>query len=139
MRRYHTGASRPDQVFVFGSNLVGEHAGGAAQFAFYYRGASMGIGQGLTERWSPVDRLDLRSYALPTCAFPGIPLTFETVKAAVTLFKMYANVREDLEFFVTAIGTGIAGFTHEQIAPLFRDAPINCVLPQEWERIFNAS
>lgn len=124
-RRYHDGNSSPDQVFVFGSNLLGIHAGGAARFAADHRAATQGIGQGPTGR----------AYALPTMAVIGVPLTLEGVKAAVTLFKAFAYVREDLEFFVTSVGTGIAGFTHEEIAPLFADAPLNCVLPQEWQRI----
>jgi hypothetical protein len=124
-RRFHDGNSRPDQVFVFGSNLMGHHAGGAARFAVDYRAATQGIGQGPTGR----------AYALPTMAQLGVPLTLEGVRAAVTLFKVYAYVREDLEFFVTPVGTGIAGFTHEEIAPLFADAPSNCVLPAEWQEI----
>lgn len=132
-RRFHDGNSRPDQVFVFGSNLMGDHAGGAARFALLNRGAIDGIGQGLTEIWSPVDRGYLRSYALPTMAMVGVPLGLEDVRAAVTLFKVFAVVREDLEFFVTPVGCGIAGFRHEDIAPMFRDAPLNCVLPPEWK------
>ena len=42
---------------------------------------------------------------------------------------------EDVTFVVTAIGTGLAGYSHEQIAPMFMGAPYNCVLPKEWESI----
>jgi hypothetical protein len=139
VRQYHDGTSRPDQVFVFGSNLMGDHAGGAARFAEERRAAVMGIGQGFTERRPLADgKLVLKSYALPTCALPGVPLTFDGVRAAVTLFKAFAYVREDLEFFVTAVGCGIAGFKHEDIAPMFRDAPMNCVLPPEWKEIIGS-
>lgn len=133
-RRYHDGNSRPDQVFVFGSNLMGDHAGGAAAFAVRERCAVLGVGQGMQPSWLFHDN-PRKSYALPTMAMLGVPLTLEGIKAAVTLFKVFAYVREDLEFFVTAIGTGIAGFTHEEIAPLFADAPLNCVLPVEWQPI----
>jgi hypothetical protein len=124
-RRYHNGVSDPTQIFVFGSNLLGAHQGGAAKFAFEERGARWFAGQGHFGQ----------SYALPTMAMIGVPLTLEGVKAAVSLFKVYAYVRGDLDFFVTAVGTGIAGFTHEEIAPLFADAPLNCILPIEWQEI----
>lgn len=133
VRRYHNGESRPDQVFVFGSNLQGLHAGGAAAFAVAHRGAVHRLGQGIQPSWM-FHEDDRSSYALPTMSNIGVPLPFEVVRAAVTLFKAYAATQRS-EFFVTAAGTGIAGFTHEEIAPLFADAPMNCVLPQEWREI----
>ena len=30
------------------------------------------------------------------------------------------------------IGTGLAGYRHEDMAPMFKDAPPNCILPEEW-------
>lgn len=138
-RRFHDGNSRLDQVFVFGSNLMGDHAGGAAKFARQHRGAMHAIGQGFMEAWrsAPLGNASGKCYALPTMAKIGVPLTLEDVKSAVTLFKVFAYVREDLEFFVTPVGCGIAGFRHEDIAPMFADAPMNCVLPQEWQSILD--
>lgn len=124
-RRFHDGQSRLDQVFVFGSNLNGHHAGGAARFAFEERDAKWYIGQGPTGN----------AYALPTMSKIGISLTTDEVKAAVTMFKAWARAHDDLEFFVTPVGCGIAGFRHEDIAPMFRDAPLNCILPPEWEEL----
>lgn len=132
---YHDGASQTCQVFVFGSNLMGQHVGGAAKFAADHRGAMEGTAHGLVELWCPGEAHDLMSYALPTMATLGVPLTLTGVAASVTLFKAYATIRPELEFFVTAIGTGIAGFTHEEIAPLFADCPDNCYLPGEWQAI----
>ena len=34
----------------------------------------------------------------------------------------------------TRVGCGRAGYKDEQIAPMFKDAPANCVLPKEWLR-----
>ncbi len=45
-----------NEIFVFGSNLAGAHAGGAARVAHRYFGAEWGKGVGLTGR----------SYAIPT-------------------------------------------------------------------------
>jgi hypothetical protein len=47
---------KPNCVFVFGSNLGGIHAGGAARYAADNFGAAMGVGEGITGQ----------SYALPT-------------------------------------------------------------------------
>jgi hypothetical protein len=38
----------------------------------------------------------------------------------------------DCTFQVTRIGCGLAGYTDAQIAPMFADAPVNCVLPDGW-------
>jgi len=35
---------------------------------------------------------------------------------------------------VTRVGCGLAGYRDEQIAPLFRDAPANCDLPDGWRQ-----
>lgn len=110
------------RVFVFGSNLDGDHAGGAAAYAARHCGAKMGIGQGLVGG----------SYALPTCSKAGVPLTLESVRTAVAQFIEYAYKRLDLTFFVSEVGCGIAGFKPADIAPMFDNAPSNCDLPPGW-------
>ena len=37
---------RPNEIFVFGSNLGGFHGGGAAEFAYRSFGAGLGQGEG---------------------------------------------------------------------------------------------
>ena len=121
--RFHNGAPLSREIFVFGSNLLGLHEGGAAGHALRHRGAQHGIGQGFMGA----------CYALPTCERPGIPLTLHEVAAGVILFIAYARLaRPELTYYVTAVGTGIAGFKHEDIAPLFLSVPDNCILPMEW-------
>lgn len=144
--RYHNGTWTPDTVFVFGSNLLGIHGGGAAKFAHKNCGAKWEQGQGYTELWQHNEQRYVRSYALPTVAVIGTPLPLDVVKAAVDLFKMYALIRSDLTFFVTPVGCGLAGFTHEQIAPFFKDTPTlqnrmvpdNCLMPLEWKEILES-
>lgn len=97
----------PDEVFVFGSNLAGLHAGGAARFAMQHFGAVWGQGVGLQGQ----------SYAIPTMQ-GGV----ETIKPYVDDFIDFARKNPHLKFLVTEIGCGIAGFTPEQIAPLFTRA-----------------
>ena len=49
-------ALKDNEIFVFGSNLAGQHGGGAAYTAYRHFGARMGIGVGLAGQ----------SYAIPT-------------------------------------------------------------------------
>lgn len=98
---------RPDEVFVFGSNLAGMHGGGAAWVAYRKFGAVMGQGVGLQGQ----------SYAIPTMQ-GGV----ETIAPYVDEFLSFAKEHPELFFYVTRIGCGIAGFRDSQIAPLFAGA-----------------
>ena len=98
---------RDDEIFVFGSNLAGMHAGGAARIACRCFGAVWGQGVGLQGR----------SYAIPTMQ-GGV----ETIRPYVDEFIDFARRHPHLKFLVTEIGCGIAGFTPEEIAPLFAAA-----------------
>lgn len=106
----------PNEVFVFGSNARGLHDGGAARDAFQKFGAVWGEGHGHHGQ----------SYAIDTMS--GLP----TLAAEVATFLAYAHAHPELRFQVTPIGTGIAGYRAEQIAPLFADKPENVVLPPEF-------
>lgn len=94
----------PDEIFVFGSNLAGHHGGGAARVALDRFGAQWGQGEGIQGQ----------SYAIPTMQ-GGV----ETIKPYVDRFLDLAYEWDQNTFLVTRIGCGIAGFTPEQIAPLF--------------------
>lgn len=119
----------PGRVFVFGSNLAGIHGAGAAHYAALYCGAVMGIGEGLM----PLVSYPETCYAIPTKDEKIRTLPFDQVKKYVETFIQVAWERNDLTFFVTRIGCGLAGFTDYDIAPLFKDAPPNCELPPGWE------
>jgi hypothetical protein len=49
-------------------------------------------------------------------------------------FIRFGQEHPELSFLVTRIGCGIAGFTDDDIAPLFEEAQDieNIVLPEEW-------
>ncbi len=115
----HIDKLQPDEIFVFGSNLRGMHAGGAARAAYHKFGAVMGQGVGLQGQ----------SYAIPTMQ-GGV----ETIKPYVDEFIDFARQHPELTFLVTRIGCGIAGFRDEEIAPLFAEAHqlSNVVLPPNW-------
>ena len=95
-----------NEIFVFGSNFQGMHMGGAARVAYSKFGAEWGNGEGLQGQ----------SYALPT--MEGI----ENTTAAARHFTACAKEHPELKFFVTPVGCGIAGYTPEDIAPMFREA-----------------
>lgn len=113
------------EVFVFGSNLAGMHGGGAARVARLVHGAAMGIGEGMTGN----------AYALPTMDKSLVPRSLNDIARSAIQFLAYAENCPALTFQVTRIGCGIAGFTNEQIAPLFKNAPLNCVLPSGWRAL----
>ncbi len=71
-------------------------------------------------------------YALPTKHEPYVRMTLAEVWTHVEIFLDYARSRPDLRFEVVRVGCSNAGFTEDQIAPLFRDAPDNCDLPTGW-------
>lgn len=110
---------RENEIFVFGSNLNGYHAGGAARVAIDKFGAVWGQGVGLQGQ----------SYAIPTMQ-GGV----ETIKPYVDEFYRFAVKHPEYKFLVTRIGCGIAGFTPEEIAPLFTSAVElnNVVLPKDF-------
>lgn len=112
-------------IFVFGSNLLGIHGAGAALHAKKYFSAKQGIGVGPTGN----------AYALPTKRTPYESLSLPTIETHVKNFLAYASNNPDQRFLVTPIGTGLAGYSHEEIAPLFKDAPNNCVLSTKWDLI----
>ncbi|SEN05528.1 hypothetical protein SAMN04487902_106161 [Prevotella sp. ne3005] len=109
----------PNEIFVFGSNLRGMHGGGAAYIAHRKFGAIMGQGVGLQGQ----------SYAIPTMQ-GGV----ETIRPYVDEFIQFAKEHPTLTFLVTRIGCGIAGFTDDEISPLFGKAHEveNIVLPPNW-------
>jgi hypothetical protein len=108
-----------NEVFVFGSNLAGAHGGGAALLAYRKFGAIWGQGVGLQGQ----------SYGIPTM-HGGV----DAIKPYVDEFIEFAKTRPDLTFLVTRVGCGIAGFTNEEISPLFAKAHDveNIVLPAGW-------
>lgn len=112
----------PDEVFVFGSNLAGIHGGGAARTAYEKFGAVLGQGVGMQGQ----------SYAIPTMQ-GGV----ETIKPYVDEFIDLAREWDQTTFYVTRIGCGIAGFSDEEIAPLFDAAYdlYNVRLPKSFAEI----
>ena len=111
-----------NEIFVFGSNLEGSHCGGAAAIAANKFGAIWGQGVGLQGQ----------SYGIPTM-HGGIA----EIKPYVDEFIEFAKQNPTLKLLVTRIGCGIAGFTEEEMAPLFAESANveNIYLPDTFWKI----
>lgn len=123
---------KDNEIFVFGSNRLGKHIGGAARIAKDKFGAKEGIFEGITGR----------TYAIPT-----LDENFQKVRESELLFslrKFLSVVVEDKEnvYLLTKIGCGIAGWSVRQVAYIFacalkivtkgREIPDNLIIPQEF-------
>lgn len=109
-------------IFVFGSNLAGRHGKGAALYAVKHHGAVYGQGVGLQGR----------SYAIPTKDTNLKQLPLKLINRYVNEFLEFAVHYPEMIFQVTAIGCGLAGYSPEQISPMFIDVPENVQLPVEF-------
>ena len=120
----HITTLQPNEIFVFGSNLSGMHGGGAARLAYQKFGAIWGQGVGLQGQ----------SYGIPTMQ-GGV----DTIKPYVDEFIEFAKTHPQFKFLVTEIGCGIAGFSVEEIAPLFEQAieVENIYLPELFWLVLN--
>ncbi len=112
-------------IFVFGSNLAGRHGRGAALHAIKHEGAIYGKGVGRQGN----------SYAIPTKGHDLETLPLAHIQECVYGFICYASEYDGEEFNVTAIGTGLAGYRHEDIAPMFQAIPPNVQLPEVWANL----
>lgn len=108
-----------DQVFVFGSNLAGNHRKGAAKTALDKFGAMQGVGRG----WSG------QSFAIPTQNEHLQPMPLHQVEHYINDFKIYTQNHPKQTYFVTAVGCGSTGFPVQDIAPMFKGISDNVILP----------
>lgn len=111
-------------IFVFGSNLAGRHGKGAALYAREHYGAEYGVGVGRTGN----------SYAVPTKDYLLKVLTLGAIGRHLADFVAYAKEHPEDTFMLTPIGTGLAGYTREQIYSLLKqlDVPSNVLFTKEW-------
>jgi hypothetical protein len=109
-------------IFVFGSNEAGRHGAGAAAYAEQHHGARYAQGFG------PAGS----SFAIPTKDWNVETLPLPTIKHYVERFIVYAQNHLEQQFKVTAIGCGLAGYTHAVIAPLFAGVPDGCFFDERW-------
>lgn len=106
-------------VFVFGSNMAGQHADGAARTALEHFGAMKGVGRG----WSG------QSYAIPTMNEHLQQMPLSQIQHYIDDFKIYTKNHPKMTYFLTSIGCGIAGYKVEEIAPMFKGISHNVIFP----------
>lgn len=118
-------------IFVFGSNLAGRHGKGAALAAKQSHGAKYGVGVGRTGN----------AYAIPTKDQNLKTLPITEIAKYVKDFLAYAKNNPELSFQLTPVGTGLAGYKHQDIAPLFKGVELlkNVATPSEWVKILRAT
>ncbi len=111
-----------NQVFVFGSNFRGAHGKGAALTAVRKFGAKYGQGTGLMGQ----------SYGIATKDRNIQTLSLREIGIQVDKFVRFAEAHPELEFLVTQVGCGLAGYQPKEIASLFfaNKIPDNVSLPE---------
>lgn len=112
----------PNQIFVFGSNLAGRHGAGAARQAYKQFGAEYGVGEGMTGQ----------SYAFPTLSRTLSQLSYVRLQIARDLLYHTCLEYSGMEFLLTKVGCGLAGYDESTMRGLFTDPPSNLVLPEDW-------
>ena len=105
---------KPNQIFVFGSNLAGQHGGGAALQALQW-GTVMGISKGLSGQ----------TYAIPTLDSKLNKLPLRAIRYRLHRLADPATEHQELEFLLTKVGCGIAGFEPEEMESIMPSFPSN--------------
>lgn len=113
---------KPNQVIVVGTNMNGEHLGGAAAQAYKDFGLEWGFPEGLSGQ----------TYAFPTLTKNMKQFLPTMLRNPVDRFKRFAMSNPDKEFLLTPVGTGIAGYPMIVMKELFKNMPENVILPKEW-------
>jgi len=113
-------------IFVFGSNLAGRHGKGAALYARQHYGAIYGQGEGLQGS----------SYAIPTKDENLKSRSLAEIAEGIMRFIDFAKENNQLQFLITPIGCGLAGYTRKEILPFLLNLPNNCELSKEWKNGF---
>ena len=104
---------KPGQVFVFGSNLIGCHSGGASLVAMQRFGAVWGQAEGPQGQCYAIP-VDIRGEAVGNVSM--------YMKRHIDKFLAYAKAHPELLFLVIRVGCGNAGFNEEFMAPFFKEA-----------------
>jgi hypothetical protein len=112
------------EIFVFGSNTEGKHGAGAALYARQKYGAIYGQARGRQGN----------SYAIVTkdLNIGTRSISLVNIAKEVDEFIRYAKTHPDDRFILSPIGCGLAGYKFTEIGPLFKDVPLNVVLPIEF-------
>jgi len=124
--------TEPYEIMVFGSNTEGIHKSGSAKTAMDHFGAKFGVPMGLQGRSYAIITKDFYEYSRGGLMYKKNMLALISSQV-FTLYK-FAQFRPDLHFYVTKVGTGLAGFQLTEIDQLFAkwESPRNVILPKDF-------
>ncbi len=118
-------ANRVEPVYVFGCRINDSTFNeGTAAVAARFHGAGPGVWNGRNGN----------AYAIPCRNNEGAKLPPKVFSEYLNEFIKYARANPTLQFRVARFGCEKGGYQDAEIAPLWRDAPSNCVLPAVWKR-----
>lgn len=117
---------KPNEIMVYGSNQYGQHNGGAAKAALEFGAVYGDCPMGLCGN----------TYGIITTSFNEEQINIGFLRTQFDMLYKFASVRPDLTFYLTKVGTGIAGWGIETIASMVKDRehfrPENIILPIEF-------
>lgn len=116
-------------IVLVGTNEAGIHSAG---FAKYCRTSGELV-------WQQAFGFSGSCFGIPTKDWFIKQLPLDAIAFYVNRFIALSKRGSNVTFWVTKIGCGLAGYTPEQIAPLFRECVNlpNVYLPQEFWDILN--
>jgi len=119
---------KSNEIFVFGSNTLGRHGAGAAKQAMKF-GAKYGQARGLQGQTYAIETKNL--------ALGSRSIEIEEIRKQVADMYAVAMSKPDMVFLVTKIGTGLGGFTVDEMRRAFVGLakPLNVILPKEFEDV----
>lgn len=117
----------PNDIFIYGSNLQGNHNSGAALWALYNAGAVYGIGEGLVNQSYGIVTVDLL-----VGVRPSVPM--EAIMRDIKIMYLQANVLRDKRWLVGYSGKGpyLSGYNPAQMSGMFANADDGHIPPNIW-------
>lgn len=141
-----------DEVFMFGANLQGFHAGGAAGWAtsldpnYNWRTAGYDkLPNGTKGKWNEKGKLgpqvgtEGKSYAIPTVTRAGAKrsISLSEIKKSIEKFYTFAKSRPHLKFFVAQENKmGLSGYHPEEMASVYSgEIPDNVYFDEKFAKL----
>jgi len=113
-----------NNIFCFGSNEKGIHGAGAARFATEI-GAKSGISFGLSGN----------TFAIPTKDSKLETLDEDSILCYLFSFFHFAKRNPELTFYLTAIGTGLAGYSIEKLSEWLLEGEYNSIFGELYPNV----
>ena len=112
---------KPNQVFVFGSNVAGVHGAGAARQALVW-GAVMGKAKGLSGQ----------TYGIITKKLPNTFMGWNYITKQLITLCEFAKKYDHLEFLLTDVGCGLAGGEREDLEKILENIKLPPNIIKTW-------